>query len=444
MNAKSLVQLAAAALLTVTLTGCDTVGSWFKTEKVPLPGERISVLALEGALEPDESVQDLAVTLPPQAPNADWPSAAGSAAGVMGHLALPENISRAWSADIGTGSDSEERVTARPIVAGGRIFTMDSRAKVSAFDQRTGERLWQVGLARRSEDVGEIGGGMAYGQGRLVVTTGYGDMYALEPETGHYFWKATVDGPIRGAPLVHNGRVFFLASENRLKAHDLETGKEIWVHQGLQETAELIGAPSPTASGPFVMAPYSSGEIYALRADTGQSIWSDQLVRARRVTPLGAINDIDGEPVIDGDRVYVIGQGGIMAGIDLRRGVRLWDQDMAGREPPWVAGDFIYVVTSDSELVCISSSDGGIRWVKQLQKLEDPDDTRSRVTWQGPILAGGRLVLGNNLGDLAFFSPYDGTQMRKIDLGSGVAAAPIVVDGTLYVVTDGGNLVAFR
>lgn len=445
MTVNPSARLLSAALLLALLTGCDTVGSWFESEKVPLPGERISVLALENKLEPDESVQDLDVSLPAQVSNADWPQAGGSETGVMQHLALSGGPNRAWSVDIGSGSDDEERITARPVSDGRRIYTMDSRAKVTAYDLRSGKQIWRVGLARRGEDIGEIGGGMAItGDGRLVVTTGYGDLYSLETDTGNYFWETTIDGPIRGAPLVYGGRIYFLASDSRLKAHDLETGAEIWVHQGLQESAELIGAPSPTASGPFVMAPYASGEVYALRTDTGQAIWSDQLVRARRVTPLGSINDVDGLPVIDNGRVYVISHGGFMAAIDLRRGLRIWDQDMSGQETPWVAGDFIYLVTSEAELVCLSADDGGIRWVKQLQKFEDPEDDEDRLIWRGPVLAGERLILGNNKGDLVFHSPFDGEQLREVDLGSGLAVSPIVVDGTLYVVTDDGDLQAWR
>lgn len=444
LGASLLGRVLTAAALAATVGACDTIGSWFETEKVPLPGERISVLALETSLEPDESVQDLTVTLPAAVSNADWPQEGGTPEAVMRHLALSGALSRAWSADIGTGSDDEERVTARPVSANGRVYTMDARARVSAFDLRTGERIWQVGLGRRSEDPGEIGGGVAVGDGVIVATTPFGDLYALEPETGNYFWQVRIDGPIRGAPLVSNGRVYFLASDSRLKAHDLETGEEIWVHQGLQETAEQIGTPAPTGSGPFVLAPYASGEIYAIRADTGQAIWSDQLLRARRVTPLGAINDIDAQPVIDEGRVYVVGQGGAAAAIDLQRGIRIWDQEIAGRQTPWLAGDFLYLVSSESELVCLSADDGGIRWVTQMPKFEDPEDNEGRLTWVGPVVAGERVIVANNEGQVAFYSPFDGSPVGGFELDDGIAAAPIVVDGTLLFVTDGGELIAYR
>lgn len=435
-----------AALFTVMLSvsGCDTINGWFANKKVPLPGERISVLALEGKLEPDQSVQDLTVALPEPYVNAEWPQAGGAPTGVMQHPALPAVINEAWRVKIGRGANDDERVVTRPVSAGGVIYTMDSRALVSAFDLQTGQRRWRVGLARRGEELGEIGGGIAIGSGVLVATTPYGEVYALEPATGQYFWRINVDGPIRGAPLVANDRVYFLASDSRLISLDLRDGSKLWEHQGLQETAELIGAPSPTASGPYVLAPYASGEVYALRADTGQSLWSDQLVRARRVSPLGSINDVDGLPVIDGARAYVVSQGGYMASIDLRRGNRVWDQDIAGRETPWLAGSFIYVLTSESELVCLSAGDGGIRWVTQMPKFTEPNNTGDRITWVGPVLAGDRLIVGGSDGSLWAMSPYDGSAVGQLNIGAGVPVAPIVVNNALYVVTDDGELIAYR
>ena len=428
----------------ILLSGCDTINGWFTSEKPKLPGERISVLALESKLEPDLSVQDLTVALPAPYVNAEWPQVGGAASAAMQHPSLPENIREVWRADIGRAGDDSEKIVARPVSAGGLIFTMDSRSLVTAFDLQSGSVRWRVGLARRGEELGEIGGGLAIDSGVLVATTPYGEVYALEPSTGRYFWRVDVDGPIRGAPLVANDRVYFLASESRMITLDLRNGEQLWEHQGLQESAELIGTPSPTASGPFVLAPYASGEVYALRSDTGQSIWSDQLVRARRVSPLGSINDVDGLPVIDGERVYVISQGGFMASIDLRRGNRVWDQDMAGRETPWIAGSFLYVITSEAELVCLSAGDGGVRWVTQMPKFTEADNTGDRVTWVGPVLAGDRLIIGGSEGSLFTMSPYDGRTLGQIKLDDPISVAPIVVDNGLYVVTDGGDLVAFR
>lgn len=436
-----------AVLLTTAvlgLAGCQSIEDLFSSEEPKLPGERVSVLALESTLEPDERVQDLEVILPPATVNPDWPQPGGRTDAVMQHVALGANLTEAWSTDIGSTTEDEERIVVRPVVSDGRVFTMDARGLVSAIDLASGEIIWQVGLARRSESLGEVGGGLAVGEGRLAATTAYGDIYLLDPATGRYYWEQRTDGPLRGAPTIDNGRVYYLASENRLVARDLESGEELWQHQGIIEAAELMGAPAPTGSGPYVIAPYSSGEIYALRADTGQALWSDQLVRARRITPLGSINDVDGQPVVDGERVYAVSHGGYLAAIDLRRGARLWDQDMSGRETPWLAGEFLYLVSNESELVCVSTRDGGIRWVTQMQKFEDEEERRGRITWHGPVLAGERLLVAGSEGTLWSMSPFDGSALGSISFDDGIPVAPVVARETLLVLTDDGQLHAYR
>ena len=80
-------------------------------------------------------------------------------------------------------------------------------------------------------------------------------------------------------------------------------------------------------------------------------VWSDQLVKAARFTPLAALSDIRGKPVVDRGRVIAISHSGRMAAIDLRTGERIWDRDITGVETPWVSGDFIYVVTTQAELL---------------------------------------------------------------------------------------------
>ncbi len=437
-------RFAALAALALSLTACDTISGWFTTEEPKLPGERISILALETALEPEQRVQDLEVILPAPFINAEWPQQAGTANAVMQHVALGANLKRVWSADIGAGADDQEQIVSRAMVAAGRVFTMDAHARISSFNAQTGERTWRVGLARRGEDLGEVGGGLAIGEGRLIVATAYGDVYAMELATGRYYWQAKVNGPLRGAPTVANGRIFVLASENRLIALDITDGSQLWEHQGIIEAAELIGAPAPSSSGPFVLAPYSSGELYALRADTGQSLWSDQLVRARRVTPLGSINDLDAQPVIDGGRVYAISHGGYLAAYDLRQGNRLWDQDMVGSETPWLAGDFMFLVTNEAELVALSTRDGGIRWVTQMPKFTNVEDSRGRITWVGPVLAGDRLLIAGSDGTVWSMSPYDGSALGRIKFSDPLSVAPVVANQMLYIITDGGDLIAYR
>ncbi|MBM3491364.1 MAG: pyrrolo-quinoline quinone [Alphaproteobacteria bacterium] len=433
-------------LLLAGLGGCsDLLPDWLgQSEAPPLPGERISVLSLEQALEPDPRIADLEVRLPRPWRNEAWPQAGGYSANVMHHLELPDSLSQAWRASIGSGSSGGQRLLAPPIVAEGRVFVLDAASNAAAFDVGTGRRLWRVGLVAEKEEAGALGGGLAFEEGRLFATTAYGQVFALEPETGAQLWQRRVGVPFRGPPTVGGGRVFAISFDNQLHVLSAADGQVQWTHSGLPEDAGLIGGASPAYDGGVVVVPYSSGELFALRADNGRVLWSDQLVRTARGTQLADLSDIRGRPILDRGRVFAISHSGRLAAIDLRTGERLWERDIAGLETPWVAGDFIYLVTLDAEVVCLYRRDGRVRWVRTLDRFESPRSKSRPIHWSGPLLAGDRLVLVSSHGQALSLSPYSGEVIGRMNLPDGAAIAPVVADGTLFILTDGGRLLALR
>nr|MBC8239814.1 PQQ-binding-like beta-propeller repeat protein [Alphaproteobacteria bacterium] len=149
-------------------------------------------------------------------------------------------------------------------------------------------------------------------------------------------------------------------------------------------------------------------------------------------------------PVIDRKMVLAISFSGRIAAIDLRSGRRLWDRDITGLETPWVAGDFIFLVTAQAEVICLSRKDGRIRWVAQLPRYEDAEEKLDPIHWSGPVLASDRLVLVSSEGYAVAVSPYTGQTLGRIKLPEGALIPPIVADGSIYVLSDDGNLIALR
>ena len=330
------------------------------------------------------------------------------------------------------------------MVAEGRVYTMDNSGLISAFDAKDGKRRWQVEPAEIDED-GLLGGGLAYNSGWLFATLSSGVVLGLNASDGTEVWRQTLNLPLRAAPTVAGGRVLVLSADNQLYALDGQTGRPTWRHAGFFEGTSLLGGPSPAVDEGVVVVPYSSAEVFGLRLDNGRPLWSDTVQRPRRTEALAQINDIDGYPVIEGDRVYVAGYGGQMAAIDLRRGVRAWDLDLGSTQEPWVAGDFIYVLTTRGEVVCLLRDNGRIRWVSPLPRLTDPDDpTSTPIEWSGPLLIGDRLLIAGSNGQAVSMSPYNGEILGRLDLGGPVLIAPIAAAGMVYILTENARLLAYR
>lgn len=444
-------RLAAATMLVtlaVLLAGCDTLDDlattiFGDTSKEKLPGERVSVLSLDHRLEPDPKLAGTAVSLPQAVVNADWAQSGGVPGHVMGHLALNDDLHKAWTTDIGDGASRYGRISAQPVVSGGRIFGIDARDVVFALDAKSGSRLWENDVKPEAERDHSFGGGVAVAGDRVFVTTGYGHVLALDAANGREIWRQSLNAPMRGPPTVADGRVFAITVENQLDALSASDGHLLWTHSGLPEPAGLLGGASPAVEGDTVIAPYTSGEIFALRAENGRPLWTDNLATARPVGALSTLADIRGRPVIDHGRVYAVSHSGRMLAIDLRTGARVWEQEIGGTQGPWVVGDYIYVLSNDTDLLCLTR-DGGVRWVRELPRFEDEVKRRRPLRWAGPVLAGNRLLVVATNGTGSWVSPYTGEVVGKIEFPDDVFVDPIVADDTLYVLTDDADLIALR
>jgi len=429
-------------LASMTEAGCGLFGD--TTKKTPLPGERIAVLGLDHRLTPDPTLANLAVTLPRPVTNPDWPEPGGYPNHAMYHLALPPGLSRAWETSIGDGSSRYRKVMSQPVVAHDTVFAMDGGTQVSAVAAGNGKSLWQVDLKPEEEKGNAFGGGPAFWKDRLYVATGYAEVLALDPANGHVIWRKPVDSPVHAPPTVADGRVFAVTVDNELFVLAAEDGRRLWTHNGIPETAGLLGGASPAVEGEIVVVAYNSGELFALRVENGRPLWSDSLAAARNVDPVSGLADIRGRPVIDRDRVFAISHSGRMAAIDLRRGDRVWEQEIASGHGPWVAGDFIYVLANDNELACLTRKEGKVRWVQQLPQYGDPEKREDPILWAGPVLGGDRIIALSSTGDAVSVSPYTGQPLGRISMSAGGYLGPVIAGDALYLLTDDANLSAYR
>ncbi|MET4805140.1 PQQ-binding-like beta-propeller repeat protein [Limibacillus sp. MBR-115] len=410
----------------------------------PLPGTREPVYNLDQALRADPSVADLPVTLPAPQANAEWAQAGGRPDHAMYHLDLGTGLRLAWTADVGEGSGSNVRILAQPVVAEGRIFTLDATSKVSAFDANSGRRFWQRDIAPEDEDDGFFGGGLAYQSGRLYVTTGFAQVLALDSSSGEVIWRQQFATPLRAAPTVVGNQVYVVTIDNQTYALSAGDGSQVWVHRGIQEAAGLLGAASPAVTNDLVVTPYSSGELYALRPDNGHVLWSDSLSGFKRSDPILDLADIRGHPVIDRDFVLVMGNSNRSVAIAALQGQRAWDIEAGGISTPWTVGDFVFLVTNEQTVMAVVRSSGRVRWVTQLPRFEDPEDRDGPIAWYGPIVAGNQVIVAGSNGEVRILAPSDGTETGVIELRGKVTIAPLVANRTLYLLTEDGDLLAYR
>ena len=435
----SLALLATAALL----SGCGVLSK--KPKSTPTVGNRVSVLVSEIDIAVDPETAAAPMELPAATANADWAQSGGNAAKLVEHVALPTSVGLAWSASIGEGSSKSRRLGGGPVVAGGKVYTIDTIGSVRAFDATSGAPLWakRFGDAKGNENI-LYGGGVAVDGGRVYATNGYGFVAALDANNGAVVWTVRPGGPLRGAPTVADGSVYVISQDNQIFSLKAADGSTAWSNAAALEVAGVFGNGSPAVDRGTVVAGFSSGELNAYRYENGRMVWQDALSRTSISTGAGSLSDIDADPVIAGGMVYALGQGGRMVELDLTSGQRVWELNMAGIATPWVAGDWLFAVNDKAQLIAVHRMTGKIRWINQLPRWEKQKKKSGPISYHGPVLAGDRLIVAGSNGVLVNVDPTDGRLQSQTNAGGGVRFQPVVAGGTLYLLTDEGRLLAYR
>jgi outer membrane protein assembly factor BamB len=411
-----------------------------------LPGERFDVRSALDAADTGGAVREVAFRPPPEVANSDWTHKSAAPSNDTRHPALGAGTTQIWSVGIGAGNSRGHRITAQPVVAEGRIFTLDSRARVSAVSTG-GALLWSADLtpARdRADDAS--GGGLAVADGRLFVTQGFGNLVALDAATGAVLWRQDLRAAATGAPTALAGRVYVAGRDGTGWAIDAATGRVLWTVTATPDMTGVIGGAAPAAAAEAVVFPFTSGELVTVVPETGARIWTGYLLGSRIGPAYARITDITGDPVISGGRVYAGNHSGETAAFEFGTGQAVWRADLGALAPVSVGGGSVFLVSDRNELVRLDAATGETIWATELAYFTDQRPRRRRdiVAHYGPLLAGGRLIVASDDRTVRFFDPERGNLLGTLPLSAGAAVEPVVAGGTLYVVTTNGQLAAFR
>lgn len=421
--------------------------------KTPVLGQRVPILVAETGAEVDPALAAIEVLVPPVTVNEAWSQQGGNASHAMGHLGLGATPTRAWEARI-AGSTNRARLAAPPVVAGGRVFVVDTEAQLHAFDAASGRQVWTAFVGDASDDdrgsgakrnaKALFGGGVSVEGDRLFATNGLGDVAAFNVADGSLVWRKRPGGPLRGAPTLSNGNAYVVSQDNQLFALRQNDGNVEWTESGTLEVSGVFGVAAPAAAQGTVVAGFSSGELNAYRYENGRAVWQDALSRTSISTSVGTISDIDADPVIDQGRVFAIGSGGRMVALELVTGQRVWEINAGGISTPWIAGEWLFVVTDEGRMLAVARSNGRVRWATQLPRWRNEKSKKGAIAWTGPVLAGNRLVALSSEGQIVYVTPASGTVEATVEYKRPLSFAPVVANNTMFLLDDEGRLTAWR
>ncbi|MCA8898158.1 MAG: PQQ-binding-like beta-propeller repeat protein [Hyphomonas sp.] len=440
---------AGAALCLFGLSACSSLPD-FSNKKAKAAAEeekagRITMVLTEENLEADPGLASETITLPDPTTIQSWDEAGANSAKTVGHVTAASEFQIAWRANVGTGSSKKSAVSTPPVASSTTVYTLDAAQTITATSLANGRVLWHHKLKGTTKrDKTGLGGGLALQGDTLIVASGYGYVTALDASTGDEKWLHHFETPMTGAPTIKDGRIFVVSNNNEIFALNFDTGETEWSDQAISESARVLGSPSAAAVEDFVIAPYSSGEIIAYLASNGRRLWTDAISKAGRFTPISEINDIGSRPVLAGGLVFASSQSGITIAIDGRSGTRVWTKPIGSVQAPALVGEQMFVLGSNDRLACLNAATGNAYWVVQLREFQKEKKKKKRISYSGPIVASGRIVVASSTGELLAFSPQTGEQVASLKLGGKIYLEPIAVQDKLLVLTDEAKLIAIK
>jgi outer membrane protein assembly factor BamB len=344
-------------------------------------------------------------------------------------VVLPLSLDWKYTASIAPHNPSSPAVVGKDIfyAAGSRIYCLDAES---------GSLKWRYPQDQPLSST--IFASPAVADGMVYFGAGDGKLYALQASNGNYAWAYDTKSNIANSPTIVDGIVYFGSSDGKVWAIDSKTHDSVPTWRGGVKTSdEITGAPA-----------VANGMVYALSLDQQLHAIGTATGKERYVTRVPA-SVLRMAPVTVGDYVY-IANGANISCYMARNLNQKWflpmPTDLA--VPPAANDQNVFVVTTDGMVYALEGRTGKMKW-RTAKKLDYNVSAP-------PTIAGNTILLGTGEGAVLALDADNGAvkwtyrvqpstnSTDQIVSSTSIDAAPVVANGTVYIVTDDGTLSAFR
>ncbi len=414
----------------------------------------VSAFAIIDPIKVDPALEKVAINSPSQQENDSWNGSSAEQNQRFENAAKNFKTTKSWFSSVknislqesslywtGFGSTANDDFVFAPVIKNNKIYTLNAAGKMVAYDLSSGEKLWKSRVFASKFLKNYRSPKIYLADDKIFATAGVNKIAAVSAIDGQILWSKDIASIPVSAPVSDGEMVYFTTNDNKLYALNAKDGEIQWISSAIMRSTAIFGAADPVFYKDQIIAAFSSGEVYALKKKTGELLWSQELNVSKANSSDFYLNDIDATPVIKGNRMFVIGNGGVMMAIDLTNGNYLWRKEIAGIVDFWAAGDFLFVIDNDNKLLSVQQKSGAIKWISQLPNLEKDKKPESKLIYNGVVMMGDKLVISGTDGQLLIASPQDGKVENTFEIGKRIYHAPVVVNGKIYFHNMGSYVV---
>lgn len=255
-----------------------------------------------------------------------------------------------------------------------------------------------------------------------------------------------MSGAGNNTPIFDDGLVYLMSGDSDAWAIRADNGRVRWKIDAIGNDTNLISSNAPAVNDKYAVFGFGNGEIYVTFKKGGYVLWSSSLSGRNDGEVISAIDDIVASPLIVGRNLYAADGSGKVVSMQIESGERNWTAPFGSSGNFWIAGKSLFFISDTNKLVRLKIKTGEIVWVTELPSDSQTRFRRSKkyIQHHGPLIAGNHLLIVSSDGFFRFYDPKTGEQKNKVKIKSGATTNSIVVNETLYLITQDGRLRAFR
>jgi outer membrane protein assembly factor BamB len=333
-----------------------------------------------------------------------------------------------WSESIGKGFD-EQNVNLSPAITESTIYVADRRGLLQARSRLNGDKLWSVDTELA------FSAGPSISKDKLILGTTNAEIVSFNLADGTLAWKSTVSSEVLAQPRSSDGVVVVRSTDGHITGLDEKTGGTLWTFERTSPLLAVRSHGAPIIADDMVLDGYGSGKLSALQIKDGKPAWEVTVAIPHGRSEIDRLVDLDSNPAVRGDTIYVSGYQSGVAALSLRDGDIQWRTDKMSSHTGLVNNRrSLFLTDANSDVWQIDARDGGDLW-------KQSDLHQRRLT--APALVKSMLVVGDLEGYVHALSQEDGSLQARVQIDSTpIEVPPVVFDDVIYVYTSGGKLAA--
>jgi outer membrane protein assembly factor BamB len=338
-------------------------------------------------------------------------------------------VKKVWSVNVGDGM-GKQGLSMAPRYSSGTIVTADYKGKLVSVDADTGRKNWEL----KTEQ--PFSGGPGLDDRQIYMGTIDGRVIAYDRDSGTELWNAQVSSEVLAPPASADGIVVVRCIDGRVFGLDEINGRRIWIYDHSVPLLTLRGNADLLVRAGVVFVGYDDGSVVSLKLEDGSLIWNQTIVSPEGRTELQRLADVGTQMVIVASDLIVSSYKKRVVSLAADSGRLLWFKEISSATGVQVDRTNLAISEANGDLWMLDRRNGSTLW--KIDLLTNRDLTR-------PVFYGNYVVVGDKEGYMHWIDTAIGSFVARERAGKkGFAAAPLTVGTTLYMLTHGGELIAYR